>query len=118
MPGSFYAEFAKNVVGDITPNSVSIGNQLVINERGEWVGAPTGLRGPAGPPGEAGPEGPAGPQGPAGQAGGDGSPDTPQQVLAKIIQVDGADSTLDADTIDGIDSGDLVITTAESYSVY
>ena len=41
VPGSFYAGL-QNVVGDITPNSVSIGNQLVINER-EGVGAPTGI---------------------------------------------------------------------------
>jgi hypothetical protein len=38
---------------------------------------------------------PAGPQGPA------GSPDTPAQVLAKLLEADGAGSGLDADTLDG-----------------
>jgi hypothetical protein len=33
-----------------------------------------------------------------------GSPDTPAQVLAKLIQVDGAGSGLDADTLDGHDT--------------
>ena len=58
---------------------------------------PTGTTGPAGP---AGPAGPTGPEGPAGA----GSPDTPQQVLDKIVQVDGQGSGLDSSFLDGIDS--------------
>ncbi len=46
------AEEAKDVRDrDIHPSSVSIGNFLVINERGQWVGDPTGLIGPQGAPG-------------------------------------------------------------------
>lgn len=48
-----------------------------------------------------GPQGPAGPEGPQGPA---GSPDTPQQVLDKVKQVDGAGSGLDADRLDGLDA--------------
>ena len=48
--------------------------------------------------------GPQGIQGPIGPPGADGSPDTPAQVLAKISQVDGTGSGLDADTLDGADS--------------
>ena len=58
------------------------------------VGA-TGQRGAQGPQGIQGPEGPA------------GSPDTPQQVLDKLIQADGVGSTVDADTLDGINSLNL-----------
>jgi hypothetical protein len=50
---------------------------------------------PAGAPGAQGPQGPAGAQGPA------GSPDTPAQVLEKLQEVDGSDSALDADLLDG-----------------
>ena len=53
-------------------------------------------RGPAGPGGQGGPVGQAGGLGPAGPA---GSPDTAAQVLAKIKQVDGQGSGLDADTL-------------------
>lgn len=52
VPAAFVADVAENVVGDITPRTVSIGDALVINEDGQWVGDPSGLRGPAGPPGE------------------------------------------------------------------
>ncbi|MCA9526388.1 MAG: hypothetical protein KC549_08850, partial [Myxococcales bacterium] len=53
VPAAFVANVARNVTGDITPNSVSVGGQPVINENGEWVGNPTGLRGPPGPAGPA-----------------------------------------------------------------
>ena len=52
VPAAFTADIAENVVGDITPRTVSIGDALVINEDGQWVGDPTGLRGPPGPPGD------------------------------------------------------------------
>lgn len=101
VPAAFAADVARNVTGDITPNSVTINGQPVINPNGQWVGDPTGLVGPRGPQG---PQGVQGPQGQAGQAGGDGSPDTPAQILAKLLQVDGAGSGLQADAIDGLDS--------------
>ncbi|MGK0357828.1 MAG: cytoskeletal protein CcmA (bactofilin family) [Bradymonadia bacterium] len=98
---------------------VAIGGAPVINDRGQWVGDPAGLQGPQGVPGARGPQGPlgnagpqgavgnggpAGPVGAQGPAGGDGSPDTPPQVLAKVVQVDGPGSGLSADTLDGHNS--------------
>lgn len=48
---------------------VAIAGNTVINSSGQWVGATSGLQGPAGPTGPAGPQGLAGPIGPAGPAG-------------------------------------------------
>jgi hypothetical protein len=78
-----YAFVADNAIGDITPHTVSVNGQTVINAAGAWTGATTGLQGPAGPAGAAGATGPAGPAGaagntgpagPAGPAGNTGSP--------------------------------------------
>ncbi len=63
--------------------------------------AKPGPRGPQGPQGPQGTQGVIGPQGPA------GSPDTPAQVLAKLVTVDGQGSALDSDRLDGISSGDF-----------
>jgi hypothetical protein len=57
-----------------------------------------------GPRGETGPQGPRGETGPKGETGPAGSPDTPQQVLDKLTQVDGTGSGLDADLLDGLSS--------------
>lgn len=97
-----YALVAGEVRGLVNATRVLVAGNVVIDDRGRWVGDPTGLVGPAGPQGAAGPQGPAGP------AGGAGSPDTPAQILAKLVQVDGANSTLDADRLDGLDSAQLV----------
>ena len=49
------AAHAKDVRGeDIHPNSVSIGETVVIDAEGQWVGNATGLIGPQGPAGPAG----------------------------------------------------------------
>ena len=107
VPSAFAADVATNAIGDITPRTVIVGGREVINAQGSWVGPVAGLQGPVGPgglQGPAGPVGPQGPQGPAGAVGGagqNGSPDTPAQVLAKIVQVDGVNSALDADLLDG-----------------
>ena len=87
---------------------------------------PEGPPGPAGPAGTTGPAGPAGPQGPKGDqgdpclpstpacvgpqgpAGQDGSPDTAQQVLDKLKNVDGSGSGLDVDLLDGVDSTSFI----------
>ena len=53
------------------------------------------------------PAGPKGEPGADGAPGADGSPDTPAQVRDKLAQVDGSGSGIDADAIDGIDSGGL-----------
>jgi len=121
-----FALVAQSVVGGrVNASDVQVGGRAVIDANGRWVGDPTGLTGPAGPAGAAGvagpvgPQGPAGPQGaqgvagpagpqgpigPAGPAGANGSADTPAQVLAKLVQVDGAGSGVDADLLDGVSS--------------
>ena len=60
---AFHAGVAENAVGDITPRTVSIGGQPVIDENGNWVGAPTGLAGPQGERGETGAAGAQGDRG-------------------------------------------------------
>jgi archaellum component FlaC len=57
-----------------------------------------------GPQGAQGPQGIQGIQGPAGA----GSPDTPEQVLAKLLQVDGTGSGLNSDTLRGLTPDDLL----------
>lgn len=53
-----WASHARDVRGeDIHPNSVSINENEVINNLGEWVGDATNLRGPQGPPGPQGEQG-------------------------------------------------------------
>ena len=89
----------RTVVGHINPTQVSINGQVVIDQM-ERVGSPIGLQGPAGPDG---PPGPAGPKDPAGCL-----PDTPAQVLDKLVQVDGATSALDADKLDGFQASDFL----------
>ena len=64
-----FALVARDAVGDIHPKSVSIGDQLVIDEEGQWVGDIIGLQGEVGPEGPQGDVGPAGPAGLAGATG-------------------------------------------------
>lgn len=64
-----YALLSDNAVGDITPRSVTVAGQQVIDGSGRWVGPSEGLAGPKGDKGEPGAQGPAGEQGPAGDAG-------------------------------------------------
>ena len=92
----------RSVTGvDIKSNSVTSGaikNQSLLRadfKLGEL---------PAGPAGAKGDVGPQGAKGDKGDPGANGSPDTPQQVLAKLEQVDGSGSGLDADTVDGTDA--------------
>ncbi len=62
-----------NATGDITPRSLSIGDELVIDADGNWVGDTAGLEGPQGPEGPEGPAGPAGQPGEQGEPGADGA---------------------------------------------
>jgi len=63
------ASNADDVAGkDITPNSITVNGQPVVDASGNWIGSSTGLVGPVGP---------AGPQGPTGPMGADGAPGTP-----------------------------------------
>ncbi len=64
-----YALVAGNVIGDITPTSVSIKGVTVIDATGKWIGDPTGIAGLPGAPGVAGPTGPQGDIGPTGPVG-------------------------------------------------
>lgn len=68
-----FAFAANNVLGDITPHSISIAGQVVIDEEGNWIGSASGIAGPKGATGETGPAGPQGPTGPAGASGAKGS---------------------------------------------
>ena len=120
VPGALLADVAIDAIGDVHPTTVTVNNRQVIDAQGRWVGDVAGLQGPSGAAGAAGPQGGAGPAGPAGPAGGvgqAGSPDTPAQVLAKVIQVDGAGSALDADVLDGFSSADFARTPAQVVSL-
>ncbi len=75
-----YAFTAENVVGEITPRSVYVGGQQIIDEGGNWVGPPV-----------------------PGANDGVGY-DTPGEALAAIKTLDGEGSGLDADTLDGLSS--------------
>lgn len=71
------------------------------------IGNIKGVKGDTGEKGDKGDKGDRGEQGiqgPAGQNGIDGTTDTPTQVLSKIKNVDGSNSGLDADLLDGHDS--------------
>ena len=81
-----WALVASNAVGDITPRSVSVGGRLVIDADGNWVGLP--------------PDG-------GGGGGGDGGYTTPEEVLAALRLVDGPDSDVNADLLDGLSSADF-----------
>lgn len=75
-------------------------SKLLAKQNAELIAQ---LEATPGPKGEKGDTGPQGEQGPA------GSPDTPEQVRDKLSQVDGSGSGIDADQLDGIDSGGLVL---------
>lgn len=81
---------------DFKPGQIPRGAQGVAGDRGQ-----PGPQGPQGLPGAPGDPGPRGAEGPA------GSPDTSQQVLDKLKQVDSTGSGLDSDLLDGVDSASL-----------
>jgi hypothetical protein len=71
-----YALMAGDVNGDIHPATVSIGNKMVIDPSGKWVGDTAGLQGPKGDKGDTGPQGAmgaTGAQGPQGMMGAQGA---------------------------------------------
>jgi hypothetical protein len=74
---------------------------------GQLPAGPPGPAGATGATGATGAQGPQGPKGDKGDPGANGSPDTAQQVLDKLAQVDGSGSGLDADSVDGIDTSVL-----------
>jgi len=74
---------ADNAIGDITPRTVTVGGRLVIDADGNWAGLPPG------------------------GGGGDGY-ETPEELLVALRTVDGPDSDLNADLLDGHDSSHFV----------
>ncbi|MBM4321422.1 MAG: hypothetical protein FJ125_16145, partial [Deltaproteobacteria bacterium] len=84
VPYALAARSELNAVGDITPRSISLGGQPVIDAQGKWVGPPLAT----------------------GQVAGYA---TPGQVLAALLGVDGPDSQLDADTLDGKQAADFLL---------
>lgn len=81
VPRAAAALWAADVTGQaIHPAAVSIGERLVIDASGQWVGDPAGLAGPEGPVGPEGPIGPPGPAGALGEPGPVGPPGEPGPV--------------------------------------
>lgn len=74
-----YAMVCQDVVGDISPQSIAVNGNVVIDQNGKWVGDIAGLQGPAGPQGLQGVQGPPGPQGPQGLQGIPGAQGNPGQ---------------------------------------
>lgn len=64
-----YAFYSENAVGDITPNSVTVNGNPVINGEGEWIGDNANLIGARGPRGSTGGIGETGPRGAKGSKG-------------------------------------------------
>ena len=73
VPYALQAREAEQVNGDITPRTVSVADQLLINANGEWVGPDSGLVGPKGETGSQGLIGPIGPKGDTGNTGPQGA---------------------------------------------
>ena len=94
----------QGLVGPEGPQGIP-GEQGTVGPEGlQGVPGEQGFVGPEGPQGVPGEQGLVGPEGPQGVPGLDGSPDTPAEILAKLLFVDVAGSGLDADTLDGQDS--------------
>lgn len=102
LTGSAAALQGRNSVnsGDIKPRNVKR-SDLAGNSVDSTKVVDGSLLGGDFAPGQL-PQGATGPQGPA------GSPDTPEDILGKLQQADGAGSGLDADRIDGLDSSAFV----------
>jgi hypothetical protein len=95
--------------GSITGNQIADRSLRAMDFRlGELPPGPRGPRGGHGPPGPAGPAGPPGPDGsmgppgPPGPKGDRGSEDTPEEILEKLLHVDGERSGLDAALLGGL----------------
>ena len=85
-------------------NSSKVGDASLLAQdfaSGQLPKGDTGPPGANGDKGDPGVPGAPGSKGDTGPPGADGSPDSPADVLAKLLQVDGAGSNLDADRLDG-----------------
>ena len=76
-------------------------------KKGTIPAAVSGLQGPKGDSGAKGDQGAKGDPGAKGDTGPAGSPDSPADVLAKLTQVDGTGSGVDADSLDGKTADDF-----------
>jgi len=105
-----YAFVADNAVGDLTPRTITVAGQLIVDDEGTWVGPPVqtpeelleGLRGVDGQGSGLNADRIDGLD--SGQLLQLASADAPGQILQLLRQVDGAGSGLDADLLDGADS--------------
>ena len=106
--GNDGAQGATGATGPVGPQGLQgdIGPQGAMGPQG--VTGATGATGPQGFIGPVGPQGETGPVGPQGPVGSNGSPDTPQQILDKLVSVDGSGTGLDADKLDGRDSSEFL----------
>ncbi len=68
MPFAQQAGVSDNAIGDITPATVSVSGNPVIDADGKWVGDPSGLAGPKGEKGDTGVQGETGVAGDSVQA--------------------------------------------------
>lgn len=68
-----YAILANDAVGDIHPNSITVGGTQIIDSLGNWVGPASTLTGPRGATGAIGPTGVVGATGPSGPVGATGA---------------------------------------------
>jgi hypothetical protein len=96
LGGTSYAATGRLAAPNTVNSAAVVNHSLQIADLSKKT--KTVLHGARGIAGARGTRGPTGPRGP------NGSPDTAAQVLAKVVQVDGSGSTLDADKLDGIDS--------------
>jgi hypothetical protein len=98
--GPAYIWIRQNILGlvaiFIALSGSAVAAQVASEPGAQKAAKKKAKRGPPGPQGPPGPVGSIGPQGPA------GSPDTPAQVLGKLLTVDGPGSGLDADEVDGV----------------
>ncbi len=100
VPAAFTA---LDVEGAIHPTEVFIGNTRVINDQGQWVGDPVGLRGPAGPAGA------DGPRGPAGVAGGNADPAAVVPLVVEALEEDPGDLPFVRNDADDSKTGSLTM---------
>ncbi len=125
--GAYAASLAKNSVGSkqIKAGAVKsdeVADGALLDDDFAAGQLPRGDTGAQGPRGATGPQGVAGTNGTDGADGADGtngtngtngtdgddgSPDTAEEVLGKLITVDGPGSALSADSLDGLDSKDF-----------
>ena len=118
-PYAFKAGIADEVDGPVNAiGGLWVEGEQIIDDNLQWLGDTAGLEGPPGEPGLQGEQGPQGEPGPQGEQGiqgeqglqgENGSPDSPTEVLAKLTEVDGENSGLDADLFRGMTPEEVAV---------